>query len=145
MKNKQGLEEIGYIYTIMISSLLLTVTLFATSNTSNDVIRQKANSEIRDITLKIADSVNGIVEISNKNPNSNMELIVEMPKTVKSYYYTIALENSTVKTESNIGIIYEVNLHNIGNLNTSGNVSSSYSFVKVIYQKDYNRIIIKGA
>lgn len=144
MKNKQGLEEIGYIYTIMISSLFLSVILFATSNTTNETIRQQANNEIRDISLKIASSIEDIAEASNKNPNCSLELNVEMPKTIKSYFYTVTLENSTLKVNSSIDIYYQINLHNIGNLQTTGNVSSSFSIVKVIYQKEHG-IKIKGA
>lgn len=148
MKSKEGIEEIGYIYTIMISSLFLSAILFSTSYITNNIITQNAVNEMREMTFKIASSVENLANIAHKNPNSSYILIVELSKTVKPYFYNITLENSTklVKTESNLGITFQMNLHNVGNINISGSVGSDFSFVKLIYSNINNQksIIIKG-
>lgn len=151
MKNKEAMEEIGYIYTTMISSLFLAAILLATSNTTNEIIKMNASNEIRETTFKIVSSINDLSIAIYENPNASYELTVELPKTGKSYFYVISLNNSdkAVRVNSSIGITFQMNLHNVRelNLNETSVVSSSFSLVKVIYLNKDNQksIIIKGA
>jgi len=142
MIDNDGYIEVGYIYTFIFSTMLLSSIFFSITKITGDKREEFAKEEFIDTLDRIVNSIEGASYLAIKSPNASFEKSIPLTKYTRDYKYWITVTNKTVYINSTDS---EIKLKR--NLECSvpcwGTISGDSETVKIIYQKDAKAIEVK--
>lgn len=129
-----GIAQIGYIYTFIISSILLTSVTLVTS----DMVKQSGSSSLyhslHQMAKNIATKIEDVISASAKYPDMEYRRTVELQVTGYLYRYRLAATSEYIYLNSTYrNIRIKVSIMNPGNIPVLGSVSSSAGEMEIVY------------
>ena len=133
--NDEGVVEIDYIFTFMISAMLLTMFTIITSNIIDDFTDRAIEIDASELMDQIEISIENVVSSALKDPFKTIEVRVEVQQTIRGSTYSFSIENGKLKLVVSSGYKETRDLY-LGGLNIVTkytSVDSIYRYIKIVY------------
>ena len=134
--NTRGTVEIGYIFTFMISAMLLTAFTIITSNIINDFTLRATRAEAEDMLSRIEVSITGVAAEAVKSPFSNITVFIPLEVSIKNTQYTVKITESMIYLNTTNGIHLKASIHLYGlhlYVSSTKGIKSIYGGIYVKY------------
>jgi hypothetical protein len=137
MMKDEGIAEIGYVYTFIISSILLT----AMTMMSTDMVNDSGNAALRimlsDVAEHVESEIGSVVAYSMRSPNSTVEKVVQLQPIAFTFNYRISATDHILYVNSSTDPVdIRRPIMNPGNIEISGSVASSMSELIIRYENN---------
>lgn len=142
MIDDNGYIEVGYIYTFIFSTILLSSIFFSVTKITGDKREEFAKEEFVDTLDRVVNSIEEASYLTIKSPNASFEKSIPLIKYTRDYKYWITVTNNMVyinSTDNEIKLKRNLEC----SVPCSGTISGDSETVKIIYQKDAKAIIVK--
>ncbi|MCI0497785.1 MAG: hypothetical protein L0Z54_05800 [Thermoplasmata archaeon] len=128
--------EIGYVYTFIISSMLLTSMTLLTTDMVNDSSRASLRMMLRDMANHIEEHIGEVASHGAMVPNSTFERLVTLQPAGFEFSYSVSATDHLLYVNSTYqGVRVLKPLSNPGDLDIRGTVSSSARAMSIVYSQ----------
>ena len=134
--NSQGTVEIGYVFTFMISAMLLTAFTIITANIIDDFTLRATRSEAENTLYRIEVGISGVAAEAIRAPFTNITVFIPLEVSIKNTEYIVKITGSYIYLNTTNGIHLKSRIHLYGLhlyvSNTNG-IRSIYGGIYVKY------------
>jgi len=132
----EGIAEIGYVYTFIISSILLTAFTMMSTDMVNDSGRASLRIMLSDVAEHVESEIGSVVTMAIRSPNSTFQKIVKLQPLVFTFGYRInATDHRLYVNATYERIAIHRPIMNPTNIDITGGVSSSAEELIITYQR----------
>ncbi len=134
MMRDEGVAEIGYVYTFIISSILLTAITMMSTDMVNDSGRASLRIMLSDVAEHLEEELGSVVTMAIRSPNSTFQKVVQLQPIAFTFGYRISATDHRIY----VNATYErIRIHrpimNPTNIEITGSVSSSAEELIITY------------
>jgi hypothetical protein len=131
--DNKGIMGIGYIYTFMISALLMTAITLTTATMIRETSRASVVCEARDVLSRVIDCIEDAIYMGTQHPHATYIKELSLPREIHGVEYEIEATNDAVYVNSTDGYIEIKGKLASSYITISGSVLSSAGLIRVEY------------
>ena len=136
MMRDEGIAEIGYVYTFIISSILLTAITLMSTGMVNDSARASLRIMLSDVAEHVESEIGSVVAFAMRSPNSSVEKIVKLQPIAFTFGYRINVTDHLLYVNATYETIdIRRPIMNPTNIEITGGVSSSAEDLVIRYER----------
>lgn len=140
--DSKGYVQIGYIYTFLLSALLLATLTYTTSGLVTETARYSERAQLKDVAGRIANGIEEVATIAKNHPNATYERYVKVPAPTEFSEYHIEVSNEVVYINATGGVHVRKSFHNTGDIMVYGKSAGSAGKLTIKYERIGNEKVI---
>lgn len=129
-----GATEIGYIYTVLLSTLILSAVVVSMAEAVNRTHTANAEVEVSEVASRVMVSLEGVLGMVGQHPQMPFQTRVELPH--HNIGYVVLGQNDRIKVQQTVlhGATVEMVIYNDEGIDITGRVLSSAPYLIIDYQ-----------
>lgn len=143
-KDERGSNEIGYVYTVMLSSLILSAVVVSVGDAVNENNRAVAASQVTEIAARLAVAVEESLAQIRTHPEQ--PLLRKVDLVHQGFGYVVLVSNEKIKVTEKVlhGSVAEIIIYNDVGIIITGRVESSAPFLMIDYLPGSGEMLIRA-